>query len=32
MVAWHRRRLAVIRRNYWVGFRPASFLGCRPAT
>jgi formylglycine-generating enzyme required for sulfatase activity len=31
MVAWHRRRLAVIRRNYWVGFRPASFLACCPA-
>jgi serine/threonine-protein kinase len=31
MVSWHRRRLSPIRRNQWVGFRPASFLGCRPA-
>jgi serine/threonine-protein kinase len=30
MVAWHRRRLSVARRNQWVGFRPASFLPCRP--
>lgn len=26
MPAWHRRRLSVIRRNRWVGFRPACFL------
>lgn len=31
MVAWHRRRLSITRRNQWVGFRPASFLPCRPA-
>ena len=31
MVSWHRRRLSAIRRNQWVGFRPASFLGCRPS-
>ncbi|MCI0455422.1 MAG: formylglycine-generating enzyme family protein [Gemmataceae bacterium] len=30
-VSWHRRRLQVIRRNKWVGFRPACFLPCRPA-
>jgi formylglycine-generating enzyme required for sulfatase activity len=31
MVAWHRRRLSVARRNYWVGFRPAVFLPFRSA-
>jgi serine/threonine-protein kinase len=31
MVSWHRRRLSITRRNYWVGFRPASFLPFRPA-
>jgi formylglycine-generating enzyme required for sulfatase activity len=31
MQAWHRRRLSVVRRNQWVGFRPAFFLPCRPA-
>ena len=31
LVSWHRRQLAMIRRNYWVGFRPACFLPCRPA-
>jgi serine/threonine-protein kinase len=31
MVSWHRRRLAVTRRNAWTGFRPAVLLGCRPA-
>jgi serine/threonine-protein kinase len=31
MPAWHRRRLSVIRRNRWVGFRPACFLPCFPA-
>ncbi len=31
MRASHRRKLAVIRRNRWVGFRPALFLPCRPA-
>jgi serine/threonine-protein kinase len=31
MVSCHRRQLSAIRRNYWVGFRPASFLGCRPS-
>jgi serine/threonine-protein kinase len=31
MVSSHRRQLARTRRNAWVGFRPASFLGCRPA-
>ncbi len=30
MIAAHRRRLSVIRRNQWVGFRPASFLPCYP--
>jgi serine/threonine-protein kinase len=29
--SWHRRQLAYYRRNYWVGFRPALFLPCRPA-
>ncbi len=29
--AWHQRRLAVTRRNRWVGFRPACFLPCFPA-
>jgi serine/threonine-protein kinase len=28
--AWHRRLLAVTRRNRWVGFRPACFLPCFP--
>jgi serine/threonine-protein kinase len=28
---WHRRRLSVIRRNYWTGFRPALLLPCKPA-
>jgi serine/threonine-protein kinase len=31
MVAWHRRRLSVIRRNAWVGFRPAFLQPWRPA-
>lgn len=31
MAAHHRRRLAVIRRNRWTGFRPACLLACRPA-
>jgi serine/threonine-protein kinase len=31
MRACHRRKLAVIRRNRWVGFRPAMLLPCRPA-
>jgi formylglycine-generating enzyme required for sulfatase activity len=31
MPAWHRRRLSVIRRNRWVGFRPACFLPYFPA-
>jgi serine/threonine-protein kinase len=31
MPAWHRRRLAVTRRNRWVGFRPACILPCSPA-
>jgi serine/threonine-protein kinase len=31
MPSWHRRRLALTRRNQWVGFRPALFLPCRPA-
>ena len=31
MRAGHRRKLAVVRRNQWVGFRPALFLPCRPA-
>jgi serine/threonine-protein kinase len=31
MPAWHRRRLSVIRRNHWVGFRPACLLPCYPA-
>jgi serine/threonine-protein kinase len=31
MVSSHRRQLSMIRRNHWVGFRPASFLGCRPS-
>jgi formylglycine-generating enzyme required for sulfatase activity len=30
-VSWHRRRLSVVRRNQWVGFRPALLFGCRPA-
>lgn len=28
---WHRRRLSIIRRNYWTGFRPALLLPCKPA-
>jgi formylglycine-generating enzyme required for sulfatase activity len=31
MVAWHRRKLSVIRRNYWTGFRPAFLPAWRPA-
>jgi serine/threonine-protein kinase len=31
MTTYHRRRLAIIRRNGWVGFRPACFLPCVPA-
>lgn len=31
VVAWHRRRLSVARRNQWVGFRPACYLPCCPA-
>jgi formylglycine-generating enzyme required for sulfatase activity len=31
MVAWHRRRLSVMRRNQWVGFRPAFLAPWRPA-
>jgi formylglycine-generating enzyme required for sulfatase activity len=31
MASWHRRRLSKTRRNAWVGFRTASYLGCRPA-
>ena len=31
MKAHHRRQLSVIRRNFWVGFRPAMLLPCRPA-
>jgi serine/threonine-protein kinase len=31
MAAWHRRRLSRMRRNAWVGFRPACLLGVRPA-
>jgi formylglycine-generating enzyme required for sulfatase activity len=30
-MSWHRRRLGVVRRNQWVGFRPACLFGCRPA-
>jgi serine/threonine-protein kinase len=30
-VCWHRRRLSIIRRNYWTGFRPALLLPCKPA-
>lgn len=30
-MSWHRRRLSVVRRNVWVGFRPALLFGCRPA-
>jgi serine/threonine-protein kinase len=29
--ACHRRKLALIRRNHWTGFRPALFLPCRHA-
>lgn len=32
MRAWHRRKLSVYRRNRWVGFRPACFLPCAPAS
>jgi serine/threonine-protein kinase len=31
MVAWHRRRLSITRRNRWVGFRPACLIPYRPA-
>jgi serine/threonine-protein kinase len=31
MLAWHRRRLSVTRRNQWVGFRPACLLPFFPA-
>jgi formylglycine-generating enzyme required for sulfatase activity len=31
MACWHRRRLSIIRRNYWTGFRPALLLPCKPA-
>jgi serine/threonine-protein kinase len=31
MTSWHRRRLSITGRNYWVGFRPALLFGCRPA-
>jgi formylglycine-generating enzyme required for sulfatase activity len=31
MAAAHRRRLSVVRRNQWTGFRPALLLSCRPA-
>jgi serine/threonine-protein kinase len=31
MVAWHRRKLSVIRRNHWTGFRPAFLPAWRPA-
>lgn len=31
MVSFRRRRLSMIRRNRWVGFRPACSLPCRPA-
>jgi serine/threonine-protein kinase len=31
MAGWHRRKLAMIRRNHWVGFRPACLLACQPA-
>jgi serine/threonine-protein kinase len=30
MACWHRRRLSITRRNYWVGFRPACLLPYRP--
>jgi serine/threonine-protein kinase len=30
MTAAHRRRLSVVRRNQWTGFRPALLLPCRP--
>jgi serine/threonine-protein kinase len=32
MTAWHRRRLSAIRRNQWVGFRPAFFGSWQPGT
>jgi serine/threonine-protein kinase len=32
MSGYHRRRLSVIRRNRWVGFRPALLLPYRPVT
>ena len=31
MVSSRRRKLSVLRRNQWVGFRPACLLPCRPA-
>jgi formylglycine-generating enzyme required for sulfatase activity len=31
LMCYHRRRLSTTRRNYWVGFRPALLLPCRPA-
>ncbi|OAI45665.1 hypothetical protein AYO44_12575 [Planctomycetaceae bacterium SCGC AG-212-F19] len=31
LVSAHRRKLAITRRNQWVGFRPALLFGCRPA-
>jgi formylglycine-generating enzyme required for sulfatase activity len=31
MTSAHQRRLSIIRRNQWVGFRPALLLPCRPA-
>ncbi|MBY0524411.1 MAG: formylglycine-generating enzyme family protein [Gemmataceae bacterium] len=30
MKSQHRRRLSVMRRNQWTGFRPACLLSCRP--
>lgn len=30
MNSTHRRRLSMIRRNQWVGFRPACVLECKP--
>ena len=32
VAAWHRRRLSVIRRNRWVGFRPACLLPFYPTS
>lgn len=31
VTSFHRRQLGVMRRNQWVGFRPASLMPCRPA-